>query len=82
MKLTESRRAYIYRVLIAGGSVAVGYGVVSGEDLAMWLGLAAVVLNVMPSANTSTKAGRVELHTADEWDEIDAAERDAGRHEA
>lgn len=54
--LTESRRAYIYRVLAAAGAIAFGYGLVSSEELATWLGAAAVVLNVLPIANTSTSS--------------------------
>lgn len=52
---TEERRAYIYRVLAAIGVVALGYGAIDGNDLAAWLGLAAVALNIMPIANTKTK---------------------------
>ena len=56
MNLSEPTRAYIYRTLIAAGALVAFYGVVSGEELALWLGVAATVLNVMPTANTSTKA--------------------------
>lgn len=61
--MNEATRAYIYRVLIALGAVAVLYGLVTGEELALWLGVAAAALNIMPSVNTSTSAGK---HVADE----------------
>lgn len=51
---SERTRAYIYRVLIAVGAVLTAYGVLSSEQLAVWLGVAIAVLNVMPSVNTST----------------------------
>jgi len=53
---TEPVRAYIYRVLIALGSVALVWGVVTGEQLAAILGAVAAILNVMPALNTSTKS--------------------------
>jgi hypothetical protein len=51
----EKTRAYIYRVLAAGGALAAGVGVISGDNLVLWLGFAAAVLNIMPALNTSTK---------------------------
>lgn len=48
-------RAYIYRVLIALGSVALIWGLVTGEQLAAILGAVAAVLNIMPAMNTTTK---------------------------
>lgn len=53
--LTERARAYIYRVLIAVGAVVGAYGLLSADEIAVWLGLAGVILNLMPAANTSTK---------------------------
>jgi hypothetical protein len=53
--ISEQIRAHIYRILMAGGAVATFYGLLEGEELAVWLGLAAVVLNILPAANTSTK---------------------------
>ncbi len=50
----EKTRAYIYRILIALGAVATAYGLLSSEELAVWLGVATAVLNIMPAANTST----------------------------
>lgn len=52
----EQVRAYIYRVLAAVGIVVAGYGWMSANDVAMWLGLAAVVFNIMPTINTSVKS--------------------------
>lgn len=52
---TERNRAYIYRVLSGGGVVALFYGLVSAEEVAVWSGLVATVF-VLPAANTSTKA--------------------------
>lgn len=53
--LTEKVRAYIYRVLIAVGAVVGAYGLLEANEVATWLGLAAVILNIMPAGNTSTK---------------------------
>lgn len=53
--LTEQVRAYIYRVLMAVGAVLAFYGILSNEAIAVWLGLASVVFNVMPAVNTNTK---------------------------
>lgn len=55
MKLNEHTRAYIYRVLIAAGALAAGYGLIADNQLSLIAGLAAAVLNIMPAANTSTK---------------------------
>ncbi len=52
---TERNRAYIYRVLSGGGVVALFYGLVSAEEVAVWSGLVAAVF-VLPAANTSTQA--------------------------
>lgn len=53
---SEKTRAYIYRVLIAAGAVAVGMGYITGDNIMLWTGLAAAVLNIMPSMNTTTKS--------------------------
>lgn len=53
--MSQQVRAYIYRVLVAVGILLAGYGFVTGEQLALWLGLASAVLNVMPAMNTSTR---------------------------
>lgn len=60
---SQDVRAYIYRVLLAAGAVAAFYGLMSGEELAVWGGLAATALMVLPTANTPTSRGK---HVADE----------------
>jgi hypothetical protein len=50
----ERTRAYLYRVFTGAGLVALGYGVVSAEEVALWSGLVATVF-VLPAANTSTE---------------------------
>lgn len=50
--MTETTRAYIYRILIAVGTIATAYGLVTADQLAVWLGLATAILNIMPAANT------------------------------
>lgn len=52
---SEKTRAYIYRVLVGLGAVALTYGLLSANEIATWLGLAGIVFNVMPTANTTTK---------------------------
>ena len=52
---TQEVRAYIYRVLLAIGALLAAYGFLSSDQLAQIIGLVTVVLNVMPTANTSTK---------------------------
>ena len=53
--LTPEVRAWIYRILIAVGALVAGYGFMTSDQIAQWLGLAAVVLNIMPTANTTVK---------------------------
>ena len=43
-KLTPAIRSRLYEVSIAACAVAVGYGLLSGEEALLWLGLAAAVL--------------------------------------
>lgn len=53
-KLSAQRtRGYLYRVFTAAGVVAVGYGVISSSELALWAGLVATVF-ALPAANTPT----------------------------
>lgn len=52
----EKTRAYIYRVLVAVGVLLSGYGVISGNELTLWLGVATAALNIMPTVNTTTKS--------------------------
>lgn len=50
--MNETQRAYTYRILIAVGTVASGYGLITTNEVALWLGLATAILNIMPAANT------------------------------
>ena len=50
---SERTRAYIYRVLVAAGVVAVSYGLITAEEAVLWAGLVATVF-VLPAVNTST----------------------------
>jgi len=48
-------RAYIYRCLVAAGPVVLLYGLLSAEEIAVWLGLGATVLSpgsALAAANT------------------------------
>lgn len=58
----ESNRAWLYRLLVAGSVVAVGYGVLTTEKAGLWLGLAAAALlgNGLAAAKTSTKSADVD----------------------
>ena len=60
MKFDEKTRGYIYRVLIAAGVIVAAYGLMTADQVAQWVGLAAVVLNIMPTANTTVKAPKNE----------------------
>lgn len=54
--MSETTRAYIYRVLTALSVVVVAYGWLSEAEVALWLGVAAAVLgNGLAAVNTSTK---------------------------
>jgi hypothetical protein len=58
--MTETTRAYIYRILIAIGTVATGYGLITADQIALWLGLVTAVLNIMPAANTKIHSDDVK----------------------
>lgn len=52
---TLQRRGWLYRVTAAAGGVAAAYGQLSGQELALWLGLVATVLGTgVAAANTPT----------------------------
>jgi len=54
--MSETTRAYIYRVLTALSVVVVAYGWLTEAEVALWLGVAAAVLgNGLAAVNTSTK---------------------------
>jgi len=46
-------RAYVYRVLAAAGPVALLYGWLTAEEIAVWLGLGATVLGTPAGALAS-----------------------------
>lgn len=52
--MTQKNRAYIYRILIAVGTLVAGYGLITPNELALWLGVITAALNILPAANTST----------------------------
>lgn len=52
---SEKIRAYIYRVLLAISPVVAFYGLLTQEEVTLWLGVASTVLNILPVLNTSTK---------------------------
>lgn len=53
---SEKVRAYIYRILLAVSPLVAFYGLLSADEIALWLGVASTVLNIMPVMNTSTKS--------------------------
>ncbi len=56
--MSESTRAWIYRVCLAVVALAVVYGVVSDEQAASWVAVVTALLgNGLASLNTSTKRG-------------------------
>jgi len=55
--MNETARAYTYRILIAIGTLATGYGLITADEMALWLGLATAILNIMPAANTQIQSG-------------------------
>ena len=51
-------RAYVYSILVAAGPVALFYGLMSAEEVAVWLGLGGTILSpagILALANTTTK---------------------------
>lgn len=54
--MSERRRAYAYRVLLAVGPLAVFYGLLSEQEVALWLAVAGQTLGLgIAAANTTTK---------------------------
>lgn len=54
--MTEAKRAYIYRVLLAALPLLTFYGLVTEEQVPLIVGLVSAVLGVgLATANTSTK---------------------------
>ena len=54
--MTQKQRAYTYPILIAVGALAIGYSLITPDEVALWLGLATAILNIMPAANTNIHA--------------------------
>jgi hypothetical protein len=52
--MNQKTRAYIYRILIAVGTLVAGYGLITPNELALWLGVITAALNILPAANTTT----------------------------
>lgn len=51
--LTETRRAWLYRVLTAVAALAVVYGLISGEQAAAWIAVGAALIGLpVAAANT------------------------------
>ena len=54
--MSEQTRAWIYRILLALAAVAVGYGLITDAEAALWVGVGTAVLgNGLAAANTTTK---------------------------
>lgn len=54
--MTEKTRAYIYRCLVAAGTVAVFYGVISSEEAVVLGAAVATILSTgLAAYNTSTE---------------------------
>lgn len=60
--IPENVRAWIYRVAIAAIPVLTGYGVLSADKAALWLGLLGAILGtgvtLLASVHTSTTPAR------------------------
>jgi hypothetical protein len=50
----ERNRAYVYRLATTAGGVALLYGLLSKDEVAVWSGLIATGFG-LPAANTTTK---------------------------
>lgn len=52
--MNETRRRYVYAVLVAAGALALFYGWITADALPLWLALAAAILgNGLAFANTT-----------------------------
>lgn len=55
--MSESTRAYIYRILLALQPIVVAYGLASESEAILWVSVASAVLGTgLAAKNTSTKA--------------------------
>ena len=52
---SEKARAYIYRILLAVSPLVAFYGLLTQEEITLWLGVASTALNILPVMNTSIK---------------------------
>lgn len=52
---SEKVRAYIYRILLTVSPLIAFYGLLSAEEVTLWLGVAGTILNILPVMNTTTK---------------------------
>ena len=50
----EHHRAYLYRVAVGAGGLALFYGLLSSEEVAIWTG-AVATLFILPAAHTSAE---------------------------
>lgn len=57
--LTPQRRGWIYRLLAAAAPLAVAYGLLSGEQASMWIGLAAALAGTGLAAAHTPGPGEV-----------------------
>ncbi|HXG71262.1 phage holin [Plantibacter sp. RU18] len=58
-KPSRNARAYLYRILLAATPLATGYGLLTHEQAALWLGLATAILGLsLAAANTTPTHGR------------------------
>lgn len=53
MNIPQKYRAYAYRVLASAGVLAVFYGLLSSEELALWTGAVGTIF-ALPAKNTPT----------------------------
>lgn len=50
LKLSPQVRGYIYTILTAAAPLAVGYGILTDEEVSLWLGLAFALLGLGTAA--------------------------------
>ena len=60
--MNEQYRAYVYRILVAAGVVAIAYGLITQDQVVVWLQLLGTVLATggvgLAAANTSAKSNQ------------------------
>mgnify|MGYP006409459641 CR=1 FL=1 len=60
MNIPQNVRAYIYRSLLAISPIVIFYGLLSSQEITLWLGVAGTLLNILPVLNTPTGSGDIE----------------------